>query len=44
MIAAGSRHADWAQAAVPAPDIEIILMMQRLLQRQVLCVGASSAV
>jgi flavin-dependent dehydrogenase len=29
-----------AQAAVPVPDIEIILSMQRLLQRHVLCVGS----
>jgi flavin-dependent dehydrogenase len=31
-----------AQAAVPVPDIEIILAMQRLLQRQVLCVGSAA--
>jgi len=31
-----------ARAAVPVPDIEIILAMQRLLRRQVLCVGSAA--
>lgn len=30
-----------AQAAVPVPDIEIILAMQRLLRQQVLCAGSA---